>query len=346
MADQYLTLKDIAARQQTDDVVGLVEAVVNVAPELDLVTGRVINGVSYNARVRTALPANIAFRKANSGVPLGASSYDRERFNCYFLDAQMRADEATIIAAEAEGDSMGKVLSEEASGQMRAKALYLGEQFYTGQTHDANGFPGLIDFLNTQQAIVDSRTGAAIDQVVDAGGSAGGKCEMVWFFKRGPQGVGFLFGAGRGLSFNPWTPIQAPSQDNAGFARVWTANASGYIGLSCADYHSLGAIENVDASISGGNYVKPLTDALTAALYAKFPIGTKPDICFATQGAIASLQASRSVTLFANGDAAAYQRLGAMANVAPWPTNLPQMGGIPIVPTDSILKTNATNYAS
>ncbi len=344
MADQYLTLKDIAARQQTDDVVGLVENIVNVAPELDLVTGRVITGISYNARVRTALPANIAFRKANSGVPFGASSYDRERFNCYFLDAQMRVDEATVIAAEAEGDSMGKVLSEEASGQMRAKALYLGEQFYTGQAHDANGFPGLIDFLNTQQAIIDSRTGLAIDQVVDAGGSASGKCEMVWFFKRGPQGVGFLFGAGRGMSFNTWTPIQAPSQDGAGYARVWTANASGYLGLSCADYHSLGVIENVDATLNAGVYTKPLTDALISALYAKFPIGMKPDICFASQGAIASLQASRSVTLFANGDQAAYKNLGNQAPVAPWPTTLPTMAGIPIVPTDSIVKTNATNY--
>ncbi len=345
MSDQYLTLKDIASRQNTDDVVGLVENVVNVAPEIGLVTGRIIPSISYNARIRVALPSNQAFRKANSGVPLGASSYDRERFNCFFYDAQMRVDEATIQAAEGEGDSMGKVLSEEAEGSMREKAIVLGKQFYAGTTNDANGCPGLVDFLTTQQAIIDSRTNAAIDQVVDAGGSAGGKCEMVWFFKRGPQGVGWLFGGGKGLTFNPWVPLQVAAQDGNGFLRAWCANASGYIGTTCADFHSLGAIENVDASISGGNYVKPLTDKLVAELWAKFPIGIKPDICFATQGAIASLQNSRSVTLFANGDSGSYANLKGQAPIAPWPTNLPMAGNIPIIPTDSIILGNATNFS-
>ncbi len=344
MANQFLTLKDIAARENTSDIVGLVENIVNVAPELAVIEGRVIPGTSYMARIRTQLPGNVIFRKANSGVPLGASSYDRERFNCYFLDAQLRVDEAVIIASEAEGDSMGKVLSEEAEGVMREKAIYLGTQFYTGVANDPLGPPGLVDFLTTASTIVDSRTGVGINQVVDAGGTASSKCEAVWFVKKGPQGVNWLFGGGRGLTFNPWSPIQALSQDQAGYARVWTANASGYIGTSCANFHSLGVIQNVDASLSGGNYVKPLTDKLIAELFALFPIGWKPDMAFATQNAIASLQASRSVTMFANGDAKAYANLASQAPVAPWPTNLPTAGNIPIIPTDSILPGDQTSY--
>lgn len=344
MPDQFLTLKDIAARQNTDDLVGLIENVVNVAPEIDVVTGRVIPSISYLARVRTALGANVGFRKANSGVQLSASAYDQERFNCFFFDGQMRVDEATIIAAEGEGDSMGKVLTEEAEGVMRQKAIELGKQFYQGTTNDANGCPGLIDFLTTQQTIIDSRTGEPIDQVVDAAGSVAGRQEMVWFIKLGPRGVHWLFGGGRGLMLKPWQQLQVPAPDSSGFNYSWCSNVSGYIGTSCADYHALGVIENVDPTISGGSYVKPLTDNLVAQLYAKFPISIKPDICFASQKAIASLQASRSVTLYANGDAAAYANLKSTAPIAPWPTNLPTAGNIPIIPTDSIIPGDATDY--
>ena len=168
MADQFLTLKDLAAREGTDDVVGLIEDVVNVAPEIDRIQGRVIRGISYSARVRKAIHQGVAFRRVNAGVTLGASSYDKRRFNCFFFDGQMRVDEAEVIAAETEGDSMGKLFAEEGQGVMRAKAIDLGKQFYMGTTNDAEGCPGLTDFMVTQASEIDSRTGSAIDQVIDA----------------------------------------------------------------------------------------------------------------------------------------------------------------------------------
>ena len=68
MANQYLTLKDITDRQGTDDSVGLVENIINVAPELDRVMGRPIPGISYSARIRTAIAGNAAYEDVGGGV--------------------------------------------------------------------------------------------------------------------------------------------------------------------------------------------------------------------------------------------------------------------------------------
>jgi hypothetical protein len=338
MPDTVLTLKDLAAREGTDDVVGLVEAVVNVAPEIERIPGRVIPGLWYTARVRKAINASRAFRKINQGVYLGASTYDQERFNTFAFDAQMQLDEALIAAAESEGDSAGKLMAEEASGAMRSKAIDLGYQFYQGTLNDANGCPGLTDFMVTAEQQLDSRTGAAIDQVVDAGGSVAGKCETAWFINEGVQGVHWLFGGGTGLRLNPWTWQYVFDTNNKHF-RAMRANVFGFIGISCAHYHAVGAIRNIDAVTGLSNTTNAtyaLTDNMVAQLWAKFPIGFKPTACYATQKAVRSLQLSRSTTLFADAGRSGVENSGGAAPIAPWPTNLPTAGNIPIIPTDSI----------
>ena len=77
---------------------------------------------------------------------------------------------------------MNSLLTEEATGAMRAKALIIGRQFYQGTLNDAKGHPGLIDFLVTARTMVDSRTGAKIDQTVEANGTTA-YCENVWFIR-------------------------------------------------------------------------------------------------------------------------------------------------------------------
>jgi len=341
MLDQYLTIKDIAAREHTDDVVGLVEAVVNVAPEVEQITGRVIAGTSYLARIRKAIHAGRAFRKVNSGTLLGASTYDQTRFNCFPFDAQMQIDEATLDAAEGEGDSRGKLMTEEAVGAMRAKAIDLGLQFYQGTLNDSLGCPGLADFLVTAQQQIDPRTNAAVDLVVDANGgnnTSTSTNESVWFVREGAQGVHWLFGAGQGLRMNPWYPQRVADAQGKVF-RAWCTNVFGFIGISSASYYSVGVIKNVDATTgatASANATYPLNDSLVAALWAKFPIDQKPTKCFASQRAIYTLQRSRTTTLFANAGTPGNQNSGGAAPVAPWPTSLPTAGGIPIIPTDSI----------
>lgn len=341
-ANQFLTLKDLAALNRLADPasVGLVDNIINYAPEVERVVGRSIPGISYPATILTAIGSNLAFRKVNSGVPLSAFSVDIKRFNTFPLDGQVSVDDALVEERMTEaGESRGFVFATYATSLMRQKALSLGKQFYAGSSNDPNGCPGLIDFLTIQRTQVDSRTGLKIDQVVDAGGTVAGQCEIVWFIKMGEQGVHWMWGKGRAPYMNTWIPMNLESPDSTAnskkYSRQWRSNLFGWVGLSMAQYHAVGAIINVNSTPSGATSVNPLTDALVAELWAKWPVTLKPDICFATQNAIRSLQLTRTVTLFANSKQSMDATEGT-APIAKWPVDLPTAGGIPIVPTDSI----------
>jgi len=359
MANEFLSLLDITSRRGTDQAVGLVEEVMTFAPEISAVYGRPIPGLHYTARVRSALTANAAFRAANAGVALSASSYTQKRFDCFFFDTQLQCDEAVVRAAQQEGDSLAAVQADEAVGALRAKAIQFGKQFYKGTTNDAAGFPGLIDFLTSQASVTDPTTSSAVDQTVDAAGTST-LCERVWYIWNHLQGVHFLWGGNQGLDIKPWSLQQVVDpNDSAKRLMAWVSNVSGYAGLSMANIRAIGCIKNVKAQLSSGAYVKPLTDALLAQLEAKFPVGMIPGgnaqngmqsgppdmsgggwLCFMSRAARASLQVSRTVTLQADPSKATKANSGAAGLIAPLPTAT--ASGVPIIVTDSI----ATETAS
>src|ERR1035441_694089 len=121
MANQYLTLKDATALLSLTmpGTVGLVDNIVNVAPELDKVLGRVIPGISYEATILTALGSNGGFRRVNSGRPLSAPSIDEKRFNCFPWDCQFSVDEALLIKAGTQGDTPASVFTTFATSGVR-----------------------------------------------------------------------------------------------------------------------------------------------------------------------------------------------------------------------------------
>lgn len=345
--NQFLTIKDIVALDRLTDPasVGLVDNIVNVAPELDRVLGRPIPGISYEATILTALGSNAGFRKINSGVSLSAPSIDEKRFNCFPWDCQFSVEEALLIKKAGQGEAPAEVFETFASSGARQKALDLGRQFYNGSLNDPLGPPGLIDFLTTQRTQVDSRTGLKIDQVIDAGGTAAGHCETIWFIKQGPQGVHWLFGNGRGIMMNPWVRLPGVASpdsttQNPKYYTAWRSNMFGYIGTSMAQYHAVGAIINVDTRSTATLGAGLWNDNLVAQLFGKWPITMKPDLAFCTQLAGSSLQQQRTVTNFVNGGNRDWTK-GA-APIADFPTNLPTMGGIPLVVTDSIVPGNQT----
>jgi len=342
MPDQYLTLKDATAARGTDAAVGVVDNIINVAPELGVILGRPIAGIEFKALIRTAIPAHAAFRKINSGVALGASSYDRKRFNCFPFDMQIRIDQMLVEMQQSEGQTATDFLTSELMALSRSKALYLGKQTYLGTANDPNGFPGLLDFFNTARTQVDSRTGRKIDQYVEAGGTVAGQCQNVYFIKMGPQGVHYIFGNGQGIKSNPWFLQQVTSGDGAGNQIAFCSNMSGWIGMAMAQYHAIGMIGNVNPTATTTNgvttYTNPFTDDQVSALYAKFPIGMAPDLCFCTKLTAASLQKSRAVTNFV--DSGDRKFTSGIAPTADFPTNLPTMNNIPVVVTDSITSGN------
>ena len=346
--NQFLTLKDITAQTGTSAVVGLVDNIVNVAPELDRVLGRPIKGISDKALILTALGSNGAFRKIGGGVALSAPSFDRKRFGCMPWEAQMEVPQDLLIEM-AESMTPNQIFEREAYAVMRQKALKIGKQFYLGSANDPNGPMGLIDFLALQRTQVDTRTGLKIDQVIDAGGTTAGSCETIWFIKMGPADVCWLFGNGRGITMEPWYKQRTLGADstanNQTYRLAWLSNLFGYVGTSCANYHAVGAIINVDVANgttaptngAGGNGL--WNDTVVADLYSKWPITEAADLCFCTKKAAAMLQKQRAVTNFVTGgDGRGYTT--ASAPIADFPTKLPTFNNIPIVVTDSIAPAN------
>lgn len=343
-SNQYMTLKDVTAANYLNDpgTVGLVDNIVNVAPELDVVPGRTIPGTSFEATILTAYGSNAGFRGVNSGVPTSAPSLDLKRFNTFPFDCQFSVDEALLIKGKSEGQSPAQIFNIFASAGVRQKALDLGKQFYQGSLNDPKGPPGLQDYLFTQRTQVDSRTGLKIDQVINANGVTNGSLNVIWFIKTGPQGVHWLFGNGTGILMGPWVrlPGQAAPDEVAGTNNskqtAWKNNLFGYIGTAMAQVHAIGAIVNIDTTVAGSANptVGVVNDQSIANLWAKFPIDMKPDLAITSQLVAYQLQSGRPVTNFVNGSDRAWT--DGIAPIANFATRLPTAGNIPLIVSDSL----------
>lgn len=315
MADSFLTLLDATRlADKTGVATGVVETVETYAPEVEVIKGEPITGTSYSTLVRGTLPGSPTFRAANAGTETLSSSYSERTFGCFFCDAQLEIDEAILRKAD-QNANMGraKLKAMEVQGVVRSKMIAFGRQFYNGTTYNADGFPGLRDFLDTTNMVVDA-----------TGSSTSYTAYFVW---NDPMGIQFIFGNQQGLTWNDWM-LQRITGSDGKHHMAEVANLSGYIGSSCMHPKSVGVIKNLTAS-------KPLTDALGAQMLSKFPIGMKPNLCFIERNSAYWLQNSRSNTSITNRGRAASDGGDVWA---PQPTSI---AGVPIVVTDSIVSETA-----
>lgn len=328
-----LNAADLAARRGVDKEIGLVQQIINWAPEITTIAGRTIPGTYTEAKVQTGIPAGGTFPGLNGAVPTSAGTYEMRRFNTFFFDSQLEVREGVIKNAAQAGDSIGDLQADEVSGALQDKAIKFSQQFYQGQGLNANGFFGLKDYLQIYngkatgfQGVIDSRTGKALVNYIDANpGSNNPATECIWYIWNHPQGIHFLYGGDSMIDVNPWVwAYLGPS--NARY-RAQVSNINGFVGTSAANPWCVACIKNIDAA-------HPWTDALSAKLHALLPVGIQPTHCFATKRAIAGLQQSRTVTLFGQQSARPDQ-----PTIAPVPKT--DVEGITIYPTDGIQLTAA-----
>ena len=298
-----------------------------------MLSGRPILGTSTSARVQIGISQGGAFRAFNSGVFPGAGAYERRRFETFFFDSHLSIDEAEVIAAAQDGDSIGDLQADEVAAALQDKSIKFSQQFYSGLAGNPAGFPGLKDVLKiyngngvANAGVVDSRTGKPMVNFIDAGGSSGAT-ECVWYVWNNPQGIGFLFGGNQTVDMKPWVwqYVQDPANPKAQLRKNIT-NISGFIGLAAAHPWCVACIKNIDAT-------HPWTDTLSAKLDALIPANIKYTHCFATKRAIGGLQQNRTVSIQAN------QSTGNAKNVANVLPQLPptqDINGVPIIATDGI----------
>lgn len=139
-----LTLLDIAKQNGNDKIVGLIEEVNLIVPEVRIFPARTIKGTMFKTLVRTAYPT-VGFRKANNGTDPVKSSYENRLFECALIDGRMEVDKAVADASE---DGAEVVKSREAVGYMGGAMSALATQIWYG-TKANDGFPGLATLVDS-----------------------------------------------------------------------------------------------------------------------------------------------------------------------------------------------------
>ena len=314
MADKFLTLLDITKRNNADAAVGLIEEVNTVAPELMELKGRPINGTTYTAKKRSALPTKPAFRNANEGSDVVSSTYDSSLSQCYFIDAPLVVDEAVVQAGQGEGNSQSQILADESTGVLAQKLISVGDQFYRGTNADAKGFPGMLSLYDSANCEVDA-----------TGSGSTSSAYLIW---NDLQGVHWIFGNNSGLNINQWSrQLVTDASGKKYFA--WVNNVSGYVGLGFGHTRSIVRIKKIKNN--SGNY---LTDALVAEALTKMPIFIRrsPNLrLLMNSTAELTLRKSRSTVVGSKTDSAILQ----------FASTATESNGVPIILTDSLPQTEA-----
>jgi len=303
-----LTLLDIAKMNGNDAVIGLIEENLNAAPEAALWPMKTIKGTSYKTLVRLTNPT-VGFRKANEGTAGVKSTYENRTVQCFILSEMLKVD---VAVADANEDGADSAKAFEASGFMKGAMYAMGSQAYYGSGatvgNDADGFPGLIDFVTS-------------DYIVDATGSGAGTGSSVYGLRLGPEAVSFVGGNGDGITLGDWSEQMVLDSGGTNYYNAYVASMNSWIGCQCVDKSAVGRIADLDATAV-------LTDVLIASLIEKAPVGGMWEYLYMNRRSLGQLQASRTAT---NGT----------GTPAPFPT---EAFGIPIVVTDSITSTETLNY--
>jgi hypothetical protein len=311
-----LTLLDIAKRNASDAVAGLLDEVSRQVPEVsgmvrdrgqmitvpNMAAARTISGIQYKTLVRTGLPT-VAFRTANNGSDPSKSTVENRLVECFILDCLWQADKAV---ADAHEDGAAALIAEEAQAILSAAFMTLGKQFYYGATADPLGHPGLLQAVQSEY-------------VVDATGNEAGTGSSVYAVKFGPQDVQWVMGNDGQLNVSD-VRIERVLGENSKSMEAYVQSLVSWVGVQTKSRHAVGRIKNLTRQ-SG----KTLTDEMLGDLISRFPVGNEPDALFMTKRSREQLRKSRTATTATGAPAAT-------------PTDFE---GIPIIPTDSILNTEA-----
>lgn len=312
-----LNLLDLISNQENDPLTGLIEDVVQYAPEFSQIPVSVKNGVTYRIVKRTALPPS-GFRQINQGVGTSKSSYKQEVKEMFPIECLINVDE--LIVKGDDESSGGDILTKEAQGAFQSVILTLGSQVWYGTTNDANGFDGLRSQLTNNLA---------------AGGTTNTtSAYLVWLHE---WGVNFPVGRKGEISMKPWhlqqvvgvnTVTIGPNAGQTAHFMAYVSNINAFIGLTVGSNYSVFAV-------TGINSTNKLTDLLGTELLSLVPLNRRQGLVwFVNRFAHWTLQASRTAIQYQPADGSGRPAF------APPPNSL---GGYPIVVTDSITNTETNS---
>lgn len=274
MADALPTLLDIAKKNGSDQVAGLIDETIKFTPEVQLGYARTIKGLNYKTLVRTSLPS-AGFRAANTGVDAVKSTWENRLYETYIFNPRWKCDKAV---ADSDEDGAAAFIALEADGVMKAAFQSLAKQFYYGTGNDVNGFAGLL-------AAYDST-----NMVVDAGGTTESTCSSVWAVRFGPKEIAWLYGNNGALTLSDLREVEALDSNSKAFT-AYVQEILARPGLQVGSKFSCARIKKLTADSGKG-----LTDALLAQSLTTFPAGWVPDMFLMTKRSREQLRKSRTAT--------------------------------------------------
>lgn len=308
------TILDIAKRNGSDAVVGIIDETTRAVPEVSgmhpdtmspipgVADARTIRGINYKTLVRTGLPT-VGFRDGNQGVDPTKSTYENRLVETYIMNPRWHVDKAIGDMAE---DGWQALMSDEAFAHVQAAMQQLGRQFYYGTNTTfggaVKGFRGLLDFYDST------------NMVVDAAGTTDSVASSVWAVKFGPQQTRWVWGNNGNLDPSEVDERDVEDSDGKRFT-AYFQELLARPGLQFGDVRCVARIKKLTTDIGKG-----LTDTLMNQLLEKFPVGMRPDAFFMTKRSRRQLRDSRTATTESGR-----------------PASQPMdFDGIPIVPTESI----------
>lgn len=316
------TLLDIAKRNGSDAVVGIVEDATKAVPEVSGIhpetmsaipgvgDARTIRGINYKTLVRTAVPS-VGFRDGNEGGSNVSSSWDNKLVETYIMNPRWYADRAIADRAE---DGPEMVMADEAFGVMEGAIQQLGRSFFYGRANSASPYLGHAKGFNGLVEVYDST-----NMVVDAGGTTADTGSSVWAVKFGPRAVRWVYGNNGDMEPTDVEIRDIDDSDGNPFSAYFQEMFM-YPGLQVASTRVVARIKKLTEDSGKG-----LTDARMNAMLEKFPVGIRPDVIFMSKRSRRQLRDSRTATTESGREAAQPM----------------DFDGIPIVPTESLIDTEA-----
>lgn len=305
MADDKMTIVDIAKLNATEGLDGLVDDTIVTCPELQLCPARTIKGTEYKQLVRVELPQT-SFRNANNGTDATKGRYENRLFECNIFNPRWMIDKAIALAHQ---DGVAALLSLEADSVLKGAWVTLGKQFYYGAAGggDALGHPGLLQMYDSDNMLLDAQ------------GTTANTGSSVWAVTFGENECQWLIGQDGDLGVTDPAEIQALGENGKMLTHIFQEMLA-HIGLKMGSKKAVARIKNLTAETGHG-----LTDQRLDDLCALFPAGRKPDALLMTRRSRKQLRQSRTATTVTG-------------TMAPQPE---EFDDIPIIVTDSLLNTEA-----
>ncbi len=307
MADAFLALADLLKVNNNNLADRNISDLLQDAPVLAALAGDTCPFTVHSYLKETAAPV-VGFRSVNDGRENTKSTDTQVDVTLKILDASTTIDKAL---ADAFKNGPEAYVAREAARMLKAAFFQAEKQYIYGTVAGAAaGFTGLADVLTFGGATVINATGSTANT---------GSSVFAIRTTSDLNDVVAVAGNNGNLSIDDTVVIRAPGATTGTYPAYYTP-ISAWMCLQIGGAYSVGRICNLTAQAG-----KTLTDALLAQLLATFPSSRPPTHWAMNRRSLFQLQAARTAT-------------NATGAPAPIPT---EAFGIPIVPTDAIVSTEA-----